>query len=80
MQCGAISNKTPWTTLGDNCYHISNLAMSWDEAQRYCWGVGGHLAEIMSREEEELLDTFLVGGIKSKEFQNYRSEDDQPAN
>ena len=48
--------------MGDKCYHISNLAMNWGEAQRYCWGIGGHLAEILSREEEELLDTFLIGG------------------
>ena len=60
-QCGKNS-QTPWTTLGKNCYHVSNLAMNWGEAQRYCWGIGGHLTEIMSREEEELLDTFLIGG------------------
>ena len=50
-----------WTELGDYCYHISKEAMNWGIAQEYCWGKGGYLAEIMSRDEEDLLDgTILV--------------------
>ena len=30
---------------------------------KYCWFHGGYLAEIMSAQEEILLDTFLVQGI-----------------
>ena len=33
------------------------------EAQEYCWTHGGHLAEIMSVEEEKFLDSFLFHGI-----------------
>ena len=51
-----------WTELGDYCYHISKEAMNWWIAQEYCWGKGGYLAEIMSRDEEDLLDTFLIEG------------------
>ena len=53
----------PWTDLGDYCYHVSKEAMNWANAQEYCWGNGGYLAEIMSEDEETLLDTFLPTGI-----------------
>ena len=57
------SSGIVWTELGDYCYHVSKEAMIWGIAQEYCWGEGGYLAEIMSREEENLLDTFLTEGI-----------------
>ena len=31
-------------------------------SQEYCWSTGGYLAEIMSRNEDDLLDTFLIEG------------------
>ena len=36
--------------------------MDWGIAQEYCWDQGGYLAEIMSREEESLLDKLLIEG------------------
>ena len=51
-----------WTELGNYCYHVSRDAMDWGVSQEYCWGKGANLAEIMSREEETLLDTFLIKG------------------
>ena len=36
--------------------------MNWADAERYCRKVGGFLAEIMSEEDEFLLDNFLIGG------------------
>ena len=36
--------------------------MNWTDAQTYCRETGGFLAEILSKEEEILLDTFLIGG------------------
>merc|ERR1712126_153109 len=51
-----------WMELGDYCYHISKEAMDWDTSQVYCWEKGAYLAEIMSRDEEDLLDTFLIEG------------------
>jgi len=57
------SGKVVWVKLGENCFHVSRLKMNWGQAKRYCLGQGGYLAEIMSREEEELLDTYLVAGI-----------------
>ena len=37
--------------------------MNWADAQIYCRETGGFLAEILSKEEEILLDTFLIDGI-----------------
>ena len=51
-----------WVELGEYCYHVSKEAMDWGISQEYCWEKGGYLAEIMSREEETLLDTFLIEG------------------
>ena len=56
------SSDIIWTELGDFCYHVSKEAMDWGIAQEYCWGHGGYLAEILSRDEEDLLDKFLIGG------------------
>merc|ERR1712126_296237 len=53
---------TSWTELGDSCYHVSQGAMNWIDSQVYCWGKGAYLAEIMSKEEETLLDSFLIDG------------------
>ena len=39
--------------------------MNWADAQIYCRETGGFLAEILSKEEEILLDTFLIGGKSS---------------
>ena len=36
--------------------------MNWADAERYCRKIGGFLAEIMSEEDEFLLDNFLIGG------------------
>ena len=30
---------------------------------QYCWEQGGYLAEITSKEEEDLIDTLLIDGI-----------------
>ena len=51
-----------WAELGNYCYHVSKKSMNWGVAQEYCWSTGGYLAEIMSRNEEDLLDTFLIEG------------------
>ena len=48
--------------LGDNCFHVSLEEMNWADAERYCRKIGGFLAEIMSEEDEFLLDNFLIGG------------------
>ena len=42
---------------------MSPMEMTWGEAHTYCRRIGGYQAEIMSKEEEAILDTFLVGGI-----------------
>ena len=59
--CGENSDRA-WTQLGDNCYHVGMKEMNWADAQIYCRETGGFLAEIFSKEEEILLDTFLIGG------------------
>ena len=33
------------------------------EAKEYCWSIGGYLAEIITEEEESLLDNYLISGI-----------------
>ena len=31
--------------------------------QEFCWGQGGYLAELLSAEEEDSLDQFLIKGV-----------------
>ena len=59
--CPETSDRI-WVKLGKFCYHISKGPMNWGTAQEYCWGHGGYLAEIMSKDEEDLLETFLIEG------------------
>ena len=59
--CPTTSGQV-WTELGNYCYHVSMKSMNWTDSRDYCRGQGGYLAEIMSKEEETLLDTFLVTG------------------
>merc|ERR1719323_2354178 len=37
--------------------------MNWYSAQEYCWSKGAYLAEIQSKEEEDLLDQFLLSEV-----------------
>merc|ERR1712126_442892 len=57
------SSEIFWAELGDSCYTISKSKMNMGQAQEYCWEQGGYLAEITSKDEEDLLDSFLVGGL-----------------
>ena len=79
VDCCPTGGDTTWVELGDSCYSISREPMDWGTAQevglnfrfmfnfendfQFCWEQGGYLAEIMSAQEEILLDTFLVEGI-----------------
>merc|ERR1712133_107529 len=59
------TSEAVWVELGNSCNHVSqsHMAGGMGQAQEYCWSLGGHLAEIMTMEEEKLLDSFLPYGI-----------------
>ena len=46
--------------FGNSCYLMSQDKMTWYQAQEICWGHGGYLAEIKSKEEEDALDKYLI--------------------
>merc|ERR1712098_395755 len=45
---------------GSSCYLVSHVKMTWGEAQEFCYEKKGFLAEITTREEDNLLDTILA--------------------
>ena len=49
-----------WQEAGSSCYLSSPSSLSWLAAKEFCALQGGHLAEIGSQEEQELV-TGLVG-------------------
>ena len=66
-----------WIQAGNSCYLVSLEALDWYSAQevqmllyfpwsyvffQFCWSKGSYLAEVQSREEENLLDEFLIQG------------------
>ena len=53
-----------WLLVGNSCYLVSVHKLSWHQAQEFCWGQGGNLAELQSQNEEDLLDQVLVQGIE----------------
>ena len=53
-----------WTNGGgDSCYRVSRTPMKWVSAQQFCRDNGGHLAEILSAEEEARIDSFLPSDL-----------------
>ena len=59
---GTCPNELGWIQAGDSCYLVSQKPMNWYESQEFCWSEGAYLAEVKSREEEALLDQFLIEG------------------
>merc|ERR1711872_112849 len=48
-----------WITLYDSCYLVSPTKMFFYEAQQYCVGKGGYLAEIQSEDEQNRVQAVL---------------------
>lgn len=47
-------------TYGTNSYYIYPEKLTWSEAKAYCESVGGHLATITSKEEQEFIKKYIV--------------------
>ncbi|MGM9550827.1 MAG: lectin-like protein [Clostridia bacterium] len=47
-------------------YQRFELSMSWKEAKEYCENMGGHLATIMSEEEQEIVKNLVASGNKAQ--------------
>ena len=59
-----VSSECPdepgWIPVGDfGCFLVSPLSLNFFAAQDFCWSHGGYLADIVTPEEEDLLDQFL---------------------
>merc|ERR1712219_4534 len=52
-----------WTLIGDECYRISQDNMNWFQAQEYCWGNNGFLAEIKTEKQQSSLGDILFHTI-----------------
>ena len=52
-----------WFQADESCYMISPTKMTWYQGQQFCLNQRGYLAEIISGEEEDLLDQYLVQNV-----------------
>jgi len=48
-----------WIQSDGHCYLISPTGMTWYEAQEYCWGKGGYLAEIKAKDQQNAINQIL---------------------
>uniref|UniRef100_A0A1A8EW59 C-type lectin domain-containing protein n=2 Tax=Nothobranchius korthausae TaxID=1143690 RepID=A0A1A8EW59_9TELE len=54
--------QTDWHLFNNSCYLITSLTRSWRGAQIYCQGQGGHLAIILTAEEQTFIWNLLPRG------------------
>ncbi|XP_036371538.1 CD209 antigen-like protein C [Megalops cyprinoides] len=54
--------KPDWISFNTSCYYISTNSMSWKDSQDFCVEKGGHLAIILTPEEQSFLWKQLVRG------------------
>lgn len=52
-----------WFQSGDSCYLVSLEKKTWFLAQQFCWSHGGYLAEILTQQEEDSLDQYLMHDV-----------------
>merc|ERR1712107_971732 len=69
LTISSISADTPcpqdpagWWYAGQHCYLVSQGPLNWFDAQEFCRSQGGHLAEILSSDEEVMLEQVLMYG------------------
>ena len=55
-------NFEDWDGSSEFCYLFHDELLSWNDAENYCMGLGGHLASIHNQAENALLEK------KAKEF------------
>ena len=48
-------------TLDGSCYELVKKDLSWSDARAYCSDRGGHLADIMSKKENDVIKD-MIGG------------------
>lgn len=60
LTVSAASIPSDAKTFGGHSYAVYDLTSTWKEAEAYCEGLGGHLATITSREENDYLYNLVV--------------------
>lgn len=46
--------------LGDNCYEVVQVGVSWSHAESICKQQGGHLIHIANKQEQDFILNFLA--------------------
>ncbi|XP_026088026.1 C-type lectin domain family 4 member E-like [Carassius auratus] len=59
-----MKNPCPedWRHFNDSCYYVSEYGRSWSDSQEYCQREGGHLAIILTAEEQTFIWNLLPRG------------------
>jgi len=55
-----------YTRMGQNCYHFSNRDFDWKSSASLCRGMGGHLVEFDTIEENQDVIAGLMSDAKLK--------------
>jgi len=60
-----VCSEPGWVTFGTSCYLLSEGAMSWSEAEQFCTGKKGFLAELESSSEQSQIEGMLDGNANA---------------
>ena len=67
----SVPNSVPFN---GHSYRIIEEDLTWQEAKIYCEGLGGHLADILSQEEEDFIDS-LIDADTQYHIGGYQTDD-----
>ena len=59
-----------WKRNGNSFYFIGSGELTWNEAKRWCENIGGHLPEVVSKDDQEYLKS-LVKSVNSLSSSSY---------
>lgn len=57
-------NNEKYKEFNGHYYKLYNEGMIWQDAKSYCDNIGGHLATITSKNEQEFINSLLINGLK----------------
>ena len=61
LHSGSSDSEIGWNKFSGNCYTVVRKRVNWDTAKSSCWGRGGQLTSIGSKEENDFIRSLTSG-------------------
>merc|ERR1711936_1220419 len=70
-RAGKVCSQPGWVTKGESCYLTSDQTMTWRAANEFCKEKKGFLVEIVSSEEQEMVNQILEAEYQQHGKRNF---------